>query len=276
MRRNFNANERRILYQAAGGRCELCGRELHGIFHADHVKPYSAGGKTDVINGQALCPECNRMKSYHDRWLTEWTLQLRSWQERAFQAYLAKGQRDFLLVATPAAGKTCFCLRIAHMHLMHGTAEQIVIVVHTDNLRQQWIEAAAQVGIHLQSVYDATFELAPDMHGIVTTYQTVAARLDTDKSYRKYTARRKTFVILDECHHAGDGLTWGDAIRNAFEPATLRLSTTGTPFRSDKKEIPFVNYIHEDGRWVCQPDFSYQYGDALRDGVVRHVFFSDL
>ena len=80
-------------------------------------------------------------------------------------------------------------------------------------------------------------------------------------------------MILDECHHAGDGLTWGDAIRNAFEPAPLRLSTTGTPFRSDKKEIPFVNYLIQDGRWVCQPDFSYQYGDALRDGVVRHVFF---
>ena len=99
------------------------------------------------------------MKADHDRSLAEWTLQLRSWQERAFQAYLAKGQRDFLMVATPAAGKTCFCLRIAHMHLKGGTAEQIVVVVPTDNLRQQWMDAAAQVGIHLQSVYDANFQL---------------------------------------------------------------------------------------------------------------------
>ena len=31
-------------------------------FHADHRDPWTRGGVTDVINGQALCPTCNRRK----------------------------------------------------------------------------------------------------------------------------------------------------------------------------------------------------------------------
>ena len=51
-----------------------------------------------------------------------------------------------------------------------------------------------------------------------------------------------TLVILDEIHHGGDAKCWGDGIREAFEPATRRLSLTGTPFRSDTSPIPFVSY----------------------------------
>ena len=31
-------------------------------FHADHIVPWSAGGKTTVSNGQLLCPNCNLRK----------------------------------------------------------------------------------------------------------------------------------------------------------------------------------------------------------------------
>jgi superfamily II DNA or RNA helicase len=54
--------------------------------------------------------------------------------------------------------------------------------------------------------------------------------------------RFKTLVIFDEIHHAGDALSWGEAVREAFEPATRRLALTGTPFRSDINPIPFVTY----------------------------------
>ena len=56
------------------------------------------------------------------------------------------------------------------------------------------------------------------------------------------TERFKTLVILDEVHHAGDALSWGEGVREAFEPATRRLALTGTPFRSDVNPIPFVTY----------------------------------
>jgi superfamily II DNA or RNA helicase len=81
-------------------------------------------------------------------------------------------------------------------------------------------------------------------------------------------------VIGDEFHHCGDGLLWGDAYTNAFERAARRLHVTGTPFRSDDNEIPFVEYKLEDGYRVSKADFTYSYADALRDGVVRPAFFN--
>ena len=46
--------------------------------------------------------------------------------------------------------------------------------------------------------------------------------------------------MLDEIHHAGDAKSWGESVREAFDPATRRLMVTGTPFRSDTNPIPFV------------------------------------
>jgi 5-methylcytosine-specific restriction endonuclease McrA len=60
--RRFSQAERAALFVAAGGVCTQCGRQLDNTFHADHIKPWSAGGITDVINGQALCPACNLRK----------------------------------------------------------------------------------------------------------------------------------------------------------------------------------------------------------------------
>lgn len=62
-RRRFSARERAALLIAAGGRCAECGDPLQPDFHADHRDAWAHGGLTDVTNGQALCPACNRRKS---------------------------------------------------------------------------------------------------------------------------------------------------------------------------------------------------------------------
>jgi len=62
-RRRFGRRERAALLLAADGRCTGCGEPLASDFHADHRQPWACGGRTDVINGQALCPTCNRRKS---------------------------------------------------------------------------------------------------------------------------------------------------------------------------------------------------------------------
>jgi superfamily II DNA or RNA helicase len=81
-------------------------------------------------------------------------------------------------------------------------------------------------------------------------------------------------VILDEVHHAGDALSWGEAIREAFEPAHRRLALTGTPFRSDVNPIPFVTYAPgPDGVPRSVADYTYGYAHALADHVVRPVLF---
>ena len=88
------------------------------------------------------------------------------------------------------------------------------------------------------------------------------------------TERFKTLVILDEIHHAGDAMSWGEGVREAFEPAARRLALTGTPFRSDVNPIPFVTYAPgADGIPRSVADFSYGYGHALADHVVRPVLF---
>jgi superfamily II DNA or RNA helicase len=75
-------------------------------------------------------------------------------------------------------------------------------------------------------------------------------------------------------HHAGDGRSWGDAVREAFEPAARRLALSGTPFRTDINPIPFVTYEEgPDGIRRSRADYIYGYGPALADGVVRPVIF---
>jgi len=41
----------------------MCSACLSNDFHADHIKPFSLGGDTNLNNGQALCPKCNLKKS---------------------------------------------------------------------------------------------------------------------------------------------------------------------------------------------------------------------
>jgi len=62
MKRLFNKKQKLALELYANGKCSICGCVLPHNFHADHIKPYSKNGKTDVINGQALCPICNLEK----------------------------------------------------------------------------------------------------------------------------------------------------------------------------------------------------------------------
>jgi superfamily II DNA or RNA helicase len=143
---------------------------------------------------------------------------------------------------------------------------RVVIVVPTTALRRQWAKAGAAVGISLshQFLNEHDHEHA-QFHGVVVTYAQVASNPDV---FRRQ-CRRATLVIFDEPHHMGDSLLWGDALQHAFEHAQQRLLITGTPFRSDNHPIPFVRYI--DGK--CRAHFTYTYGDALRDGVVRPVYF---
>lgn len=197
---------------------------------------------------------------------------LRAWQAEALEEYRERAPRDFLAVATPGAGKTTFALRVASELLEHRVVERVVVVTPTDHLKIQWAEAGARVGIPLDPAFSGRKgKMASDFKGFALTYAGVAAN---STAYRMRTERFKTLVILDEIHHTGDALSWGDAVREAFEPATRRLSLTGTPFRSDENPIPFVTYAPQsDGVPRSAADYSYGYASALADGVVRPVLF---
>ena len=200
------------------------------------------------------------------------TRALRGWQRRALVRYLTAKPRDFLLVATPGAGKTAFALRIAGELLADRTIEAITVVVPTEHLKVQWAEAAAADGIALDPKFsNSAAHTSAEYHGVVVTYAQVASH---PTRHRVRTEGRRTLVVFDEIHHGGDAKSWGDAILEAFGDATHRLALTGTPFRSDDAAIPFVRYEPDAGGLLrSQADHTYGYTDALADGVVRPVVF---
>ncbi|WP_327067147.1 DEAD/DEAH box helicase [Kitasatospora sp. NBC_01250] len=195
---------------------------------------------------------------------------LRAWQQGALDTYIEKQPRDFMAVATPGAGKTTFALTLASYLLHNHLVQQVTVVAPTEHLKKQWAEAAARIGIRLDPAYSSG-PLSKDYHGIVVTYAGVGVN---PMLHRNRTEARKTLVIMDEIHHAGDSKSWGEACFEAFEPATRRLALTGTPFRSDTNPIPFVQYEADtDGLRKSVADYTYGYGHALADHVVRPVIF---
>ena len=84
--RFFTQSQRQELFLRAKGKCQNCSCEISlDDFHADHITPYSLGGKTELSNGQALCRSCNLKKSASlkidvSNWLPP-GFELRKWQE---------------------------------------------------------------------------------------------------------------------------------------------------------------------------------------------------
>jgi superfamily II DNA or RNA helicase len=170
-------------------------------------------------------------------------------------------------MATPAAGKTRFALRVAHEYMRTRRAQRLLVVCPTNHLRTQWAHAAGMVGLHLDpALTNEQSREAPDYHGAVVTYQQVAL---APRVFQRGCDGRPTLVVLDELHHAADGRHWGKALREAFDRSVFRLVLSGTPFRSDNHPIPFVRYEHGESR----ADFAYGYVDALKDGVCRPIVF---
>ena len=133
-------------------------------------------------------------------------------------------------------------------------------------MKTQWADAAARVSIRLDPAFSNRHAApARQYHGVAVTYAQVAVKASV---HQRLTMDARTLVILDEVHHGGDALSWGDAIREAFEPATRRLCLTGTPFRSDTAPIPFVEYHLDEARpdyvlvlpWNLREEISAQLG----------------
>ena len=68
--RQFTHDQRVAIFRKADGKCTNPENNRNCLvdcgwddFHADHITPYSRGGRTTVANGQLLCKSCNLKKS---------------------------------------------------------------------------------------------------------------------------------------------------------------------------------------------------------------------
>jgi superfamily II DNA or RNA helicase len=190
---------------------------------------------------------------------------LRGWQVHALAEMAGWREGSFLISAAPGAGKTRPAIELARRELGEKRATSVVIACPTAPLTRQWARAASALGL----------ELAPDsdtprpprgFHGVAVTYARIAKA--PDRWAKGATAG--TLVIADEAHHLGEELAWGEAFSKAFRSAARWLLLSGTPFRSDATPIPGVRYDREG---LAEPDVSYTYADAVRDGICRPVCF---
>ena len=95
---------------------------------------------------------------------------LRAWQAQALGQYEEQSPKDFLVTATPGAGKTTFALTLATRLLQRREVARVVVVCPTDHLRLQWAEAADRLGIVLDpNLTNAVGPVRAGTQGYVTT-----------------------------------------------------------------------------------------------------------
>ena len=111
--------------------------------------------------------------------------------------------------------------------------------------------------------------------GYILTY----AHLINNPDFHRGICGPDTLVFFDEVHHLGDGDGWGKAAIDAFGHVNHVICLSGTPWRSDKIQIPFVEYDRTEGseilRFRANGDvgFSYPWERAIADEICRKPIF---
>jgi superfamily II DNA or RNA helicase len=274
-KRLFSNRQRAALRLISGNQCERCGIELTA-FHADHIQPYSKGGKTELKNGQALCPQCNLKKADKEMKKEDY-----SWQDRCVNAILealANGKRDFLVNATPGAGKTMMTANLARRMISEDIADFVVVVVPTTTVRDQFIVDMGDAGITLSSIVDSDSFRRMKAEGIGSRVRgfclTTGMLMATADEMEALTARYRVLHVSDEAHHNGSGLSWGEAALKVSENAVMRLGLSGTPYRTDDREIPFLHYEENGNKREGVPHFEFTFEEARDAGIITAINFS--
>jgi superfamily II DNA or RNA helicase len=193
-----------------------------------------------------------------------------TWQREFLAHWLSTNRVDYLLAAVPASGKT-FASLLPAQTFLNDRRRKLFILTPTVEIQTNWQRVAHEdFGIELQTDLESDRDLHPNFQGAVLTY--AALTEFTSQFLRMMSGRYEIMGIADEIHHLTDEATWGERYRKAFEFASRRLATTGTPFRSKPHEpIPFLRVDPLTSKYII--DFPYDYPRALEDKRIRAVAF---
>jgi superfamily II DNA or RNA helicase len=309
MRRHFNSSERVALYLASSGVCSLCGVRLEPGWHADHVHPWSAGGPTDIVNGQALCPACNLKKGAlmtqgngdyrYGKYI------LRAWQQEHLdksRSFLLSGKRKIVVAPFCGSGKTSANLLAANDAFIDGHIDGLLVLVPRVNLAKQYeldwnslrrLLPYPTMGPICFRGNNPPLVTSDKQFGVVATYASFASQ---PWLYFDFVRSRRAGIVFDEAQilghntESGDGTKAAKIIRDGcsykselfgvseceqFGPL-LELSrfsqiATGTPDRSDGKLLLGGEYSRPDvnGFIHLLPDVSAAYLVGVREQYLR-------
>lgn len=173
----------------------------------------------------------------------------RGWQVAALAEWERANHRGIVSVVT-GGGKTIFALSCVDRIRPIAT----LIVVPTGALLEQWWEEAANYfDLDLDEINIITgslrFRLGTINIAVLNTAAKLAAKIE----------HHKCFLIVDECHKAA----------SEHFRAALQIHTTASLGLSATPERPYDEGLKDVLIPALGPViFSYDYGDALRDGVV--------
>lgn len=193
-------------------------------------------------------------------------MNLRPWQldcmQSAKKSFLS-GQKNFLSLATPGAGKTVMAAALAKSLLDDGLIDYVICFAPSKSVTMAIAETFTNV---LNRGMDGVMG---DV-GAVYTYQFLA--MNSSKNWQ-ILRNHRVLLVFDEIHHAGGAVealanAWGREILTKLrDNATFILSMTGTPWRSDNAPVTLARYIEPESRIAC--DYTYGLTQAVRDGVCR-------
>ncbi|WP_412481118.1 DEAD/DEAH box helicase family protein [Azonexus sp. IMCC34839] len=247
-----------------------CGVRLTKEFHADHVVPFSRGGRTVTNNGQALCRDCNLKKGSD-------MLKLRPWQQEALEKAInwltvARQDRHFLINAAPGAGKTIGASVIAKQLIDMGEIDRVVVIAPRAEVVNQWADDFRVVTTrYMAKVTGRDGDIAGMQLDVCSTWAAVQGLQDAMQAVCR---SNRVLVICDEHHHAAVEAAWGDSAESAFAEAQFVLVLTGTPIRSDGTESIWMAF--DDAGAIDHPEegtYTLTYGEAVDLGYCRPVTF---
>jgi superfamily II DNA or RNA helicase len=223
-------------------------------------------------------------------------IELRPWQQTA-RNLIAKSlslppsdNNTILIEAGIGSGKTLAALISAKDAYDSKRIGRIIVVTFTSHLVRQWGKVATAVGLNLLECRGGNGVLKEgfpvDAQGYITTFASVSA---FSAMHESHATGLKAIIILDEIHHLGedydskstdsDMTEWAKENYSAFKNAHMILALSGTPYRTDKKRIPFVQYEpkpDENDLYKLISDVQYSYGQSVYDEICRRVVFDSL